>query len=499
MQHVSAYDRLFVVSDLHLAPRDALSIFSSKAQLAAWVRSLAALEGRVGLVLNGDIVDFLADQGALPFDPVGAGDKLREVIENNAEVFGALGDFLDGEGRTLVLLLGNHDVELALPEANAILLDALSRGRAERRGRIRVSWGGTGYLCAVGGRRVYCAHGNDADLWNRVNYERVRRTATAQKRGRPVGRWVPNAGSRLVVDLLNEVKVEFPFVDLLKPEGKSLVSILLALKPSLLGKVTKLWPIFAKLVGGALKPNEKLGAGGAEARRAGGARQVLLAQAAGLDVVPGPWVPGGLEADPTAKVNALLEGAERHWNMGLLPQDLAAGGHLGVFGVGWRTVVRRDVASELRDTLLTWAKGDRTFLLEPPPADDPTFLVYDEEVGSSIDVVVTGHTHLERARRRQRGGGVYFNSGTWADLLKLSPELLADGAAFARLLAALREGSRGALAPFVLHRRTVVAVTAGDGGVVTGELWHVQDGGEIEPVAGSRFVFEPGAERAEKR
>ncbi|HEU4536521.1 MAG TPA: metallophosphoesterase, partial [Polyangiaceae bacterium] len=129
MHDASAYDRLFVVSDLHLAPRDALSIFSSKAPLAAWVRSLAALEGRVGLVLNGDIVDFLAAEGALPFDPAGAPEKLRQVIANNAEVFAALGDFLDVEGRTLVLVLGNHDVELALPEPNEILLGELSRGR----------------------------------------------------------------------------------------------------------------------------------------------------------------------------------------------------------------------------------------------------------------------------------------------------------------------------------------------------------------------------------
>ncbi|HEU4539057.1 MAG TPA: hypothetical protein VFS00_33280, partial [Polyangiaceae bacterium] len=192
-----------------------------------------------------------------------------------------------------------------------------------------------------------------------------------------------------------------------------------------------------------------------------------------------------------------LEGAERHWNMGLLPQDLAAGQTLGAFDVGWRAFTRRDLAPALRDTLIEWARGDRTFDLEPPPADDPTFVVYDEEVGADVDVVITGHTHLERARRRRHGGGVYFNSGTWADLLELSPELLDDGGAFLALLGALREGSRPALEPFLLRRRTVVSVVDA-GGVVACGLARVGDDGRAAPVANSAFAFAPGAERAER-
>jgi predicted phosphodiesterase len=42
---------------------------------------------------------------------------------------------------------------------------------------------------------------------------------------------------------------------------------------------------------------------------------------------------------------------------------------------------------------------------------DDTFKNIDAECGPDLDFVVAGHTHLHRALKRQRGKGVYFNSG----------------------------------------------------------------------------------------
>jgi predicted phosphodiesterase len=54
---------------------------------------------------------------------------------------------------------------------------------------------------------------------------------------------------------------------------------------------------------------------------------------------------------------------------------------------------------------------DRSF---EPDTEDDTYRDLDKLVGPDIDFLIVGHTHLERALRRRRGRGCYFNSGTWA-------------------------------------------------------------------------------------
>ncbi len=62
----------------------------------------------------------------------------------------------------------------------------------------------------------------------------------------------------------------------------------------------------------------------------------------------------------------------------------------------------------------------------------------DELVGPEYDVVIAGHTHLARALDRSRGRGRYFNSGTWAGLMKLTPTQLQSPAAFKPVFERLR-------------------------------------------------------------
>jgi hypothetical protein len=58
---------------------------------AAFIRSIAAHDkgSRVALIINGDSVDFIADQNAKYFDPEGAIGKLDNIIydPNFADVF----------------------------------------------------------------------------------------------------------------------------------------------------------------------------------------------------------------------------------------------------------------------------------------------------------------------------------------------------------------------------------------------------------------------------
>src|SRR6185369_3346565 len=93
--------------------------------------------------------------GAAYLDPVGAVRKLQRVFEDPSfsPVWDALRRFAATARRTLVLALGNHDVELALPDVEAALLARIAEDDAAR-GRVRFAMDGTGYACLVGGRRV---------------------------------------------------------------------------------------------------------------------------------------------------------------------------------------------------------------------------------------------------------------------------------------------------------------------------------------------------------
>jgi len=110
-----------------------------------------------------------------------------------------------------------------------------------RNGAITFATQGAGYACRVGEARVFCTHGNEVDEWNGVDYEKLGQLGHALNAGREVDatEWEPNAGTRLVVDIMNRIKGRYPFVDLLKPETQVVVPILLVLDPELVGVGSK--------------------------------------------------------------------------------------------------------------------------------------------------------------------------------------------------------------------------------------------------------------------
>ena len=86
MQHRPLFDELSIVSDLHLGGADGFQIFDRGALAAAFIDSLTAKPSkrRVGLVINGDLVDFLAEPNATWFDPEGATGKLERIVADPA-------------------------------------------------------------------------------------------------------------------------------------------------------------------------------------------------------------------------------------------------------------------------------------------------------------------------------------------------------------------------------------------------------------------------------
>jgi hypothetical protein len=111
---------------------------------------------------------------------------------------------------------------------------------------------------------------------------------------------------------------------------------------------------------------------------------------------------------------------------------------------------------------------DRSF---DPGAEDDTFRQLDAMIGADVDLLLSGHTHLERSLPRRRGRGHYFNSGTWARLIRIEPAVRQDKEAFAQVFGLLDGGTiesldkarvivGGSAHDIVLRRNTVVLIEA---------------------------------------
>jgi UDP-2,3-diacylglucosamine pyrophosphatase LpxH len=491
-------DQLHVVSDLHIGGAPGRQGFNQGAALAAVIDHLAAVDGgRVGLVLNGDIVDFLADEAAVYLDPAGAGKKLAAVFADPAfePVWSALARFVRAEGRVLVLVLGNHDVELALPEVQDQLLARLAGGDAAARGRVRVAMDGAGYACTVGGQRVLCVHGNDVDPFNPVDHAALLRVVAALKGGKEPPAWEPNAGTRLVVDVMNGIKKTYPFVELLKPPGVVIPSILVALPARLHAPLLE----FAKIT---LRLAYDRGRGAGDGFLSGSAGAMPSIEGIdgyrALDMLTRGGAPSPRETAPGEVERALLRQADQDFAAGIRPVDateLEGGeGMLGMGGLLADAFLRRDTRENLRQALAGLLGQDRSF---ETGTRDYAFAAHDGRVGRDVRFVIAGHTHLERAVPRARGG-MYYNSGTWMRVLRIPPESLVSSGAFEPVYQALAAGrldDLDALPGLVIQRRTVVSVWT-EGGAVNGELRHARAAGAAgappappwDPVPGTRVA-----------
>ena len=148
---------------------------------------------------------------------------------------------------------------------------------------------------------------------------------------------------------------------------------------------------------------------------------------------------------------------------------------------GWMTGVGQDEA--LRRALKDWLEGDKTFDISDR---DDTYKEVTNSVGSGVDFVVTGHTHLERAIEIG-GGRYYFNCGTWIRLLRLTDGMLRDTSSFKPVYDVLINGSMSAIDAarfgndaFVMDQSSAVCIKS-DGARVVGRLTHVVGDGTGAP------------------
>ena len=140
---------------------------------------------------------------------------------------------------------------------------------------------------------------------------------------------------------------------------------------------------------------------------------------------------------------------------------------LSFFSAARKFVSNKSKEEVLREAL-EHLDRDRSF---EPTAADEIFEKLDAMIGGDVDLVIAGHTHLERSLQRKTGRGHYFNSGTWARLIHIDPAVRQDSVEFANLFRLLAGGTMSALDAgktnaggvqrgIVLKRNTVVVVKA---------------------------------------
>jgi UDP-2,3-diacylglucosamine pyrophosphatase LpxH len=404
-----ACQRIIVISDLHLggeepAPSRLASaargsrINSSYRELAEFVRWIAQSEEPTELVLNGDIVDFLLDYLDSPAttfirDPAAAATRLRRIA-SDCPVFDAWGELVRTRKHQLTLLLGNHDIELSFSLVRECFAELL---------KVPLAW----LQFVVDGEalvrgRVLIEHGNRYDPWNWVDHDGLRHERSLQSRALSIERLekkdqfqAPN-GTRLVIELMNELKSRYRFVDLLKPEDTCAIPLLLGLlghaerATAFLKAIPRItqnqWDCFSKQTPDK-HPDDPLYIGG--------------------DSI-------SLEDELRASMGANFEALG--WGN---VEELTISA-LGDFK-GWLSKKLNALAPKLVfEGLIAWiaSRGkEKFFALD---YEDESYLAALRSIAATerFQVVVLGHTHLPKSIQLTTDVR-YFNSGTWVDVMKI--------------------------------------------------------------------------------
>lgn len=492
MTNLPSFEEIHVISDIHMGGKPGFQILRETARLANFIRWVAAQnpQQQVALILNGDVFDTLAEEDVIGYVAVDEAEVILKRIMDDPSfktVWDALSDFVKTANRTLVMVIGNHDIELAFPNIQRLIVERLSQGDALAKSRIEFSAAGAGYGCMVGKSRVFCTHGNEVDGWNFNRYEGLSRVARRLNAGLSLNKeeWIPNAGTRMVKEVMNEVKKKYAWIDLLKPEGKALFGTLLALDPAQIGKLGKISELAGKM---AYEKETQV-----DQRLAIGPEQLPEAPSdhpPSLDSLLGPNVLASMKSTGTSRDQSGDEMLLRLEKNRDLPAQtrFTADAPLGVGQyvwdrlTGWISGVSPDEA--LRSALQDWLKDDKTFQHDEK---DDTYKDVTARLGHDIDFVVTGHTHLARAIS-MGAGRFYFNSGTWIRLIRFTNDMLKDQASFKPVYDMLMDGRMSAIdAGSLIMDQTCAVSIKQENGRTLGCLQQVTGDGTAAPTVLNSF------------
>jgi UDP-2,3-diacylglucosamine pyrophosphatase LpxH len=372
-------------------------------------------------------------------------------------VWSELKRFVQKKNRSLIFTLGNHDLELALPWVGEFLREKLTGGNDSASARLIFAFNRDGFRCKVGKSNVVCVHGNDVDTWNITDYEALRRLGRNFKTGQAEP-WTPNAGTKLVIDVVNGIKSDYPFIDLLKPEDPvKLSAMLYALDPSLSVEALHAPAILARLAKDKVRRAFGFLADDDDKNRNDSAADGPVAHSA----TTSPADKLKVRASKIEAADQRLQISNSQFIQDCQPRDLLSGsdaestlGKLSAF-VSW--ACGRGKVEILREALESMGEFQGFDI----KSLDDCFTKTDKRIGKSIDFVITGHTHQEKAICRSRGKGYYYNSGTWVRLMRLEPDVLNNPLRFREFFESIKAHTLkelDAVPDLVIRRPAVVSI-----------------------------------------
>ncbi len=388
------------LSDLHIS--SAPGQFQAHQALGAFLTQVAHTPGLSGVVLAGDVLDFLEFESHHEIVPKRAAQRLDDILSapSNRPIVQGLEAVLEN-GR-VVVLPGNHDVELDLPAVQDTMRDLLGAGD-----RLHFEPGGQAFQVTSDHGKAWFTHGNKYDVWNDVDYTALREGAYKD----PERPQTLCPGSRLVLELMNQFKGDYPWIDRVS---------------HLPTTVALLW-YFEK---GSQRIKQAL-------RRSTGLGPDLLLQSLRRLRRGGMLAKAPAPHDDLADqlVRALcpdtpqaLRQEQWFWMESVVtdpigatsPGKLAAGGGDRY----WLAALRR----------LLQASMPARLAQEDPSHEDPIEDTLHKRAPHDASVVVMGHTHVEKDR--PLGDRRYLNLGCWGEQLDIPP--FVDDEDLQRWLASLR-------------------------------------------------------------
>lgn len=435
----SSTREVYVISDLHIGgqhpdsnvPGDrGFRICTHVDTLARFVHGLATRKVSgvdVELVINGDFIDFLAEKSEnddkfVPFvdNPEEAVRRFVRITDRDKCLFDELRRFI-ATGAHLTILLGNHDIELSFPKVRRQLATLLD---VDAFARLTFLYDGEAYV--VGNALI--EHGNRYDGFNVIDHDALRRARSLQSRSQinDAYSFEPPPGSRVVSEVMNPIKKDYPFVDLLKPETEAVLPILLALEPSYRKHVAGLRN-FKKMAErhAPIAPAEPAYGGDIAASGTG---SETYASDIGMS---GPGMDSGSLATMLGEmmapdaVSRFISAIEDNEESG----DIASYDTTHILGLARLLAGRSSEEVEKRLPALLEAlkvlREDRSF--DDSVETVPAYLSAARELaGRGFQYVIFGHTHLAKCVALGNDC-TYLNTGTWADLICFPQSIVRSG------------------------------------------------------------------------
>lgn len=418
---------VIVVSDLHLSSEgQGRGLFGNDAGLEEFLLWVLAQTHDCVVVLNGDVLDFLFADSNPGLDSAKLEGETAAIIERHETVFTALGKVACSRSHSLVILSGNHDPELIFPCVRHKIEMALTvKGQ-----RPHVRWlvNGEALSLKIGNAQALVEHGDRLDAWNEIDRDLLSSAASLGSRGLlAYHEYVPPLGSRLVTDHLRQLRKEFPWVELLKPEREAILPLL-----RYLASLNKL------------------------AKHAGALELYMRAET----------------KSKLTKLRRKLDPATRFRKEDV--DELSIGGRIKRMAESIFESRGELKRAELIRELQQASKHDTFYKEDVADGDYGGDLEFLLRNGSNL--LIHGHTHSAKAYKVD--DGLYLNSGTWARLIKL-PASDGDKQVWSSFIKSIEDKSY-----VTLERPTYVRVTLEDQSTTRAALYlWPQD----EPLAQWRF------------